>query len=170
MVSKHEDPQLLELDRLIRSAPQLQNRNGVAVVLLDPDKFLAALRSGSMRAQLGQETSSGLTAREVILLEDRVVRNASTVYPVRLMDMRGSSERSFEVENLHDQAVTVHLIAARVNREQAGDVGESATIAANTIETVHTDKWANWMGLRAVYAADPTSGTLKITGMGHFFS
>ncbi len=169
MVAGNGDPQLLDLEELISGATQLQNRNGVAVVMLDPDKFLAALRSGSMRAQLGQGTPSGLVAIEKTLFDERVVRAAATVYPATLMDMRGSWERSFEVENLHDQSVTVHLIASRVNREQAGDVGESAIIAANTTETVHTDKWANWMGLRAVYGTAPTDGHLTITGMGHFF-
>ena len=100
------------------------------------------------------------------VLWDAEVRDTDT-HNTKLMRIVGDSRYVFHVENLANQTVTLQLRGNIENEpDHAGNMSDSVTIAANTIEpvTVSSELWACWVGLQISYASAPTAGGLRITG------
>lgn len=103
--------------------------------------------------------------RRFVLFDRKKIRDTGTYYPRLLLDLSNADGWGFEVDNRHNQAMTVELIGGSGGSPaSAGLVGVSATIASSTKEPVATNIWLPWLGIRVTYSASPTEGDLEITG------
>lgn len=126
-------------------------------------------------ADIGKSPAAGIEDPVPVLLFDGVeIRDTASHRPLEsdaLLDLRGARNWSFEIQNDHDQAVTVEVIGGS-NRTPAGMglLGISVAIAANTIEPIATDIWLPFMALQTSYSVQPASGSLTIRGFRQLFS
>ena len=100
------------------------------------------------------------------LFDSLAIRDTVSQRPILLIPVVVTRGRSlFVVNNELDQAVDFTIVGDQINNPAgAPDIGGTATIAANTRESISTDIWAPWLGIRAVAAAAPTSGGLTVDG------
>ena len=100
------------------------------------------------------------------IFDRHAIRDANDHHPLDLVPIHEARGRAFfDVDNDHDQQLTVEIVGSGVNDPAGAPLtGSTGTIAANTRRSVVTDIWAPWLGLVARYSTPPTTGSLTIEG------
>ena len=121
-------------------------------------------------AALAAPTSPRLFVSDPVTLFDRVaITDVLTHRPVLLLpigEARMFAGWVLEIDNQLDQSLTADLIGSILNDPaNAGDVGISSTIGANTFQPIINDTWVPFLGIRLTAAVAPTSGFVTVRGV-----
>ncbi len=179
MVQKHID----DIERALRNAQMLQSSDpsDPNVLVIIPRSQAAEILSepvpsnhGRGVADIGKTPAAGIEApSDIVFFNAEAITDTNNHRPPSgaVMDLRGARNWSFEIQNDHDQAVTIEIIGGSNRSPDAmGLLGVSVAIAANTVEPIATDIFLPFMSLQASYAVGPGSGTLTATGARQLFS
>lgn len=101
----------------------------------------------------------------VVLFDAQAIRDVLVHRPLVLLNLEMAKFWAFDADNRLDQAVTIAMVGSLVNDPaNAGDVGLSSTLAANTRQPVINGTWAPYVGLTVTAPVAPTSGSITIRG------
>lgn len=129
----------------------------------------APLKPGAPAAVL-EPTGPRLFVSDPVTLFDRVaIRNTLSHRPVILLPIglaRMFAGWVLEIDNQLNQALTADLIGSILDDPaNAGDVGLSSTIGANTFQPIINDTWVPFLGIRLTAAVAPTTGFVTVRGV-----
>lgn len=119
-------------------------------------------QGGNGRAHLAQPARR---LSRVIIYEqiNRPIRGTETINPEIMSPLHYATKWAFDINNGCNQAVTITPIGGSdAGAGSAGAIDADFAVAANTRQSYATELWHLWVGLRAVYALAPTTGTLTI--------
>ena len=166
-----------DIEEALTRATMLQQHDGgdPPVLLIVPRSQASDLLAIPGPNENGVVDIGGADTVPVVIFDALEIRDGNNHRPAEVtsvLDLRAARYWSFEIQNDHDEALTIELIGGS-NRtpDGMGLLGVTLVIAANTIEPIATDIWLPFMSMQASYVtSSPTSGSLTARGFRQVFS
>jgi len=126
---------------------------------------LAQLDINAVVNRISDDGGSCLYTQKINLFDREQIRDTSSRYPEKALNLRGAEYWTIEVDNRHNQTVLVEMISGAGRPPAAmGLSGPSNSIAASTFEPIHIEVWGPEISIRVSYGTSPTTGHLTVDG------